>query len=70
MRRTDKKLSDQECRDILLEIVKMVIDTYAKPIRKGFGARMSQAGYDLIAILRNRNVISPGEPNQQERMDV
>lgn len=70
MRRTDKKLSDQECRDILLEIVRMVIDTYAKPIRKGFRARMSQAGYDLIAILRNRNVICPREPNQQERMEL
>lgn len=70
MRRTDRKLSDQECRDILSEIVRMVIDTYAQPIRKGFGARMSQAGYDLIAILRNHKIISPGEPNQQERMDV
>ena len=70
MRRTDRRLSDQECRDILLEIVRMVIDTYAKPIRKGFGARMSQAGYDLIAILRNHSVICPGEPNQQERMEL
>lgn len=70
MRRTDKKLSDQECRDILLEIVRMVIETYAQPIRKGFGARMSQAGYDLIAILRNHKIISPGEQNQQERMEV
>lgn len=63
-------LSDQECREVLTDIVKMVIDTYAKPIRKGFGARMSQAGYDLIAILRNRQVICPGEPNQQERMEI
>lgn len=70
MRRTDKRLSDQECRDILLEIVRMVIDTYAKPIRKGFGARMAQAGYDLIAILRNHRVICPGEPNQQERLEL
>ena len=70
MRRTDKRLSDQECRDILLEIVRMVIDTYAKPIRKGFGARMAQAGYDLIAILRNHNVVCPGEPNQQERLEL
>lgn len=70
MRRTDRKLSDQECRDILYEIVRMVIDTYAQPIRKGFGARMSQAGYDLIALLRNHKIISPGEPNQQERMEL
>lgn len=70
MRRTEKKLTDQECREILLEIVRMVIDTYANPIRKGFGARMAQAGYDLIAILRNRQVICPGEPNQQERLKL
>ena len=70
MRRTDRKLTDQECRDILTEIVRMVIDTYAKPIRKGFGARMAQAGYDLIAILRNHNVVCPGEPNQQERLEL
>lgn len=70
MRRTDKHLSDQECREILLEIVRMVIETYAQPIRKGFGARMSQAGYDLVSILRNHKIISPGEQNQQERMEV
>lgn len=70
MRRTDKRLSDKECREILLEIVRMVIDTYANPIRKGFGARMGQAGYDLIAILRNHNVVCPGEPNQQERLEL
>ena len=70
MRRTDRKLTDQECRDILTEIVRMVIDTYAKPIRKGFGTRMAQAGYDLIAILRNHNVVCPGEPNQQERLEL
>lgn len=70
MRRTEKRLTDQECREILLEIVRMVIDTYANPIRKGFGARMAQAGYDLIAILRNRQVICPGEQNQQERLEL
>lgn len=70
MRRTDKKLTDQECREILLEIVRMVIATYANPIRKGFGARMSQAGYDLISILRNHRIICPGEQNQQERMEL
>lgn len=70
MRRTDKHITDQECREILLEIVRMVIDTYAKPIRKGFGARMSQAGYDLIAILRSHKIICPGEQNQQEKLEL
>jgi hypothetical protein len=72
MRRTDKHLSDQECRDILLEIVRMVIDTYAKPIRKGFekSSRMGQCGFDLVSILRNHKIISPGEQNQQERMEL
>lgn len=70
MRRTDRHLSDQECRDILLEIVRMVIETYAQPIHKGFKARMSQAGYDLIAILRNHKIICPGEQNQQEKLEL
>ena len=70
MRRTDKSLTDQECREILLEIVRMVIDTYAKPIRKGFAARMSQVGYDLISILRSHKIICPGEQNQQEKLEL
>ena len=70
MRRTEKRLTDQECREILLEIVRMVIDTYAQPIRKGFGARMAQAGYDLISILRNHRIICPGEQNQQETLEL
>lgn len=72
MRRTDKHLSDQECRDILLEIVRMVIETYAQPIRKGFerSSRMGQCGFDLVSILRNHKIICPGEQNQQERMEL
>lgn len=72
MRRTDKRLSDQECRDIILEIVKMVINTYSGPIRKGFerSSRMGQCGFDLVSILRNHKIISPGEQNQQERMEL
>lgn len=70
MRKTDKHLSDQECRDILLEIVNMVLDTHNKPIRKGFGLRLAQSGYDLDSILRNYQVICPGEPNEQERMEL
>lgn len=70
MRMSDRVVSDQEKIETFDSICKMVIDTYQNPIRKGFGARMSQAGYDLIAILRNRQVICPGEPNQQERMEL
>jgi len=70
MRRTDRHLTDQECREILLEIVRMVIDTYARPIRKGFAARLSQAGYDLVGILRSHRVISPGEQNEQETLEL
>ena len=65
-------LSDEECRAVLTEIVKMVIETYASPIRKGFekSSRMGQCGFDLMAILRNHKIISPGEQNQQERMEL
>lgn len=70
MRKTDRHLSDQECRDILAEIVNMVLDTHNKPIRKGFGLRLAQSGYDLDSILRNHQVICPGEPNEQEKMKL
>jgi len=65
-------LSDQECRAVLTEIVKMVIETYAKPIRKGFekSSRMGQCGFDLISILRRNDIVMPGEANQQERLEL
>ena len=72
MRRTDKILSDQECREVLTDIVKMVIETYAQPIRKGFekSSRMGQCGFDLISILRKREILMPGEQNQQEKLEL
>ena len=72
MRRTDKTLSDEECRAVLTEIVKMVIETYASPIRKGFekSSRMGQCGFDLIGILRTREILMPGEQNQQEKLEI
>lgn len=72
MKMTDKSLSDQECRMILTEIIKMVIETYAKPIRKGFekSSRMGQCGFDLISILRGNDIVMPGEANQQERLQL
>ena len=70
MRRTDKRLTDQECREVLLEIVSMVLDTHNKPIRKGFGARLAQSGFDLDSILRRHQIICPGEQNQQERLEL
>ena len=70
MRWTDKRLSDKECREILTEIVRMVIATYAQPIRNGFKSRMGQAGYDLISILRKRGVLMPGEADMQQKLDL
>lgn len=72
MRRTDKMLTDKECREILLEIVRMVIETYAQPIRKGFerSSRMGQCGFDLISILRKREVLMPGEADQQQKLEL
>ena len=72
MRRTDKMLSDEECRAALAEIVKMVIETYAQPIRKGFekSSRMGQCGFDLISILRKRKILMPGEQNEQQKMEL
>ena len=65
-------LTDQECKEILSEIVRMVIETYANPIRKGFekSTRMGQCGFDLISILRQRGVLMPGDQNQQEKLEL
>ena len=65
-------LSDEECRAALAEIVKMVIETYAQPIRKGFekSSRMGQCGFDLISILRKRKILMPGEQNEQQKMEL
>lgn len=72
MRLTDKSLSDHECREILSEITKMVIETYASPIRQGFerSSRMGQCGWDLINILRHHEIVVPGENNEQQKMEV
>ena len=65
-------LSDEECRAVLTEIVKMVIETYAQPIRQGFekSSRMGQCGFDLISILRKREILIPGEQNEQQKMEL
>lgn len=70
MRETERQLTDTECREILYEIVNMVLDTHNNPIRKGFGSRMAQAGYDLDKIFLNHEMICPGEPRGQQRMEL
>ena len=72
MQRTFRALTDQECRETLEEISQMVINTYKNPIRKGFerASRMGQAGFDLIGILRRRDIVRPGSENEQERLRV
>lgn len=70
MKKTDRRLTDKECREILMEIIQMALDTYSHPIRRGFGARGSQMGYDLLGILNKHGLVRPGEPNTQERMEL
>lgn len=70
MRETERHLTDKECREILYEIVNMVLDTHNNPIRKGFGSRMAQAGYDLDKIFLSHEMICPGEPRGQQRMEL
>ena len=72
MKMTDKRLSDQECKDILLQIIKIILDTfnYAKPIKKGFRSRMEMCGYNIITYLRMQQIVVPGEQNQQERLEI
>lgn len=72
MRLTDRRVSDQECRDILLQIIKIILTTfdYSKPIKKGFKSRMEMCGYNIITHLRMQQIIMPGEQNQQERLEI
>lgn len=70
MRKTDKELSDPECRDLVEEILKMVIDTYKKPLRDGFHSRMAQEGFDLTMIFMNRGMLVPGDDNEQTKIDL
>lgn len=72
MRVTDKRLSDQECRDVLLQIIKLILGAfdYSKPIKKGFKSRMEMCGYNIITYLRMQQIVVPGEQNQQERLEL
>lgn len=72
MRVTDKRLSDQECRDVLLQIIKIILGAfdYSKPIKKGFKSRMEMCGYNIITYLRMQQIVAPGEQNQQERLEL
>ncbi len=70
MKRTGKRLSDLECRDVLDEIVQMNIETYKGPLREGFHSRMGQAGFDLTRILMREGILVPGEEGEQRKMDL
>lgn len=72
MRVTDKRLSDQECRDVLLQIIKIILSAfdYSKPVKKGFKSRMEMCGYNIITLLRMQQIMVPGEQNQQERLEI
>lgn len=70
MKKTDKAISDQECRQILFDIIKIIINTYHHPIRPLFErqSRMAQCGYDIIHYLIKKDVIAPGEG--QEKLEL
>lgn len=70
MKRTEKRLTDDECRELLTEIVKIVITAY-RNIRPEFEkkSRMDQIGYDTVYTLYGRGIIAKGE-NGQERFDI
>ncbi len=72
MRLTDRRVSDQEKIEGFDHICRMVVTNYATPIRKGFerASRMGECGYDLITFLRMSDIVVPGEPNEQQRMDL
>lgn len=70
MRKTDKELSDPECRDLVEEILQMVIKTYKGPLRDGFHSRMAQEGFDLTMIFMNKGILVPGDDNEQAKIDL
>lgn len=72
MRMNDRKVSDQECRAILLQIIKIILDAfnYSEPVKKGFKSRMEVCGYNIITYLRTQQIVLPGEQEHQERLEL
>lgn len=70
MKRTEKRLTDAECRLILTEIIKIVIGAY-KTIRPDFEkkSRADQCGYDIVKLLLEQDVITFGQAGQ-ERLEL
>lgn len=70
MKRTEKRITDAECRLILTEIIKIVIGAY-KTIRPDFEkkSRADQCGYDIVKLLLEQDVITFGQAGQ-ERLDL
>lgn len=72
MKRTDKILSDADCKQILKSIIQIIIDEYRYPLNlntKESGSRAGSAGYKIIQFLFREEIISPGEPGQ-ERLKI
>lgn len=72
MKRTDKILSDADCKKILKSIIQIIIDEYRYPLNpntKESGSRAGSAGYKIIQFLFQEEIISPGQPGQ-ERLKI
>lgn len=72
MKRTDKVLSDADCKEVLHQIIDMIIDEYRYPVSptaKRSESRAGNAGYKIIQYLFNEEIISPGQPGQ-ERLKI
>lgn len=68
MKRTDKILSDDDCKKILKSIIQIIIDEYRYPLNsntKESGSRAGSAGYKIIRFLFQEEIISPGQPGQE-----
>ena len=70
MKRTEKRLTDDECRQILIEIVKIIIGAY-KNLHPDFEkrSRAEQCGYDITRLLLDRDIITFGQSGQ-ERLNL
>ena len=65
MQKTGRELTREEKAEIFDEIIRIVLDSYNKPILPDFErySRSAQAGHLILTLLYSRKILGPG-PDQ------
>ena len=65
MQKTGRELTREEKSEILDEIIRIVLDSYNKPILPDYErySRSAQAGHLILTLLYSRKILGPG-PDQ------